>query len=349
MQPLARASSLVASLLVTACKLDTNVGVATDPTVDAQGAADASADGAQVDAGSDAAALTGTWRVQDIIGEFAPRDVWGSSASDAWVVGTSGGLLRWNGMMLSLATAPTTLVDLDSVWVANNAVAYAVGERNPGVGPDVRVFKWDGTTWSGVTTPADNWMSGVFGLAGSVVEVWSAGHAFNFIHQSSPAMPWVSKYDQGGPYWNEDVWIGGFGQPVWIVGLQGITRYDAQTAQFTNQSIAGRFWGVFGHDPNDAWAVGEDGMIAHWNGTSWTAVPSGVTTDLRAVWASGPSNAWAVGDDATIVHWNGSAWTPLVHGLATTDDLRGIWGSSATDILAVGGETSSGIVLRFSP
>ena len=57
----------------------------------------------------------------------------------------------------------------------------------------------------------------------------------------------------------------------------------------------------------------------HWNGTSWTAVPSvnanGITA-LRGVSSTSASDAWVVGDTepspttfATLTeHWNGTAW-----------------------------------------
>jgi hypothetical protein len=56
----------------------------------------------------------------------------------------------------------------------------------------------------------------------------------------------------------------------------------------------------------------------HWNGTSWTRVPSPTVagdTFLEGVAATSPRNAWAVGETiggkAVILHWNGTSWTEV--------------------------------------
>ncbi len=90
-------------------------------------------------------------------------------------------------------------------------------------------------------------------------------------------------------------------------------------------------------------------LIAHWDGASWTQVPSpdpATPSRLFGVHALSASNAWAVGeyfdgsiDKTLIVHWDGSAWTqvpsPNVSG-ATQNVLKAVRGSSATNVWAVG-------------
>jgi hypothetical protein len=88
--------------------------------------------------------------------------------------------------------------------------------------------------------------------------------------------------------------------------------------------------------PGNAWAVGTSfgggvgataagrTLIEHWNGTSWSIVPSpnpaaGVPGDadvLTAISGTGPGDLWAAGWDNNGVtisllfeHWNGSTWT----------------------------------------
>jgi hypothetical protein len=105
--------------------------------------------------------------------------------------------------------------------------------------------------------------------------------------------------------------------------------------------------------PCDAWAVGDydpgQTLIVHWDGASWTQVPSpdpATPSRLFGVHALSASNAWAVGeyfdgsiDKTLIVHWSGSAWTqvpsPNVSG-ATQNVLKAVRGSSATNVWAVG-------------
>jgi hypothetical protein len=105
--------------------------------------------------------------------------------------------------------------------------------------------------------------------------------------------------------------------------------------------------------PCNAWAVGNydpgQTLITHWDGASWTAVPSpnpGTDDRLSAVTALTASNAWAVGeyDDGTAIrtlteHWDGTAWTqvpsPNVSG-STVNALVAVRGTSATNVWAVG-------------
>jgi len=99
-------------------------------------------------------------------------------------------------------------------------------------------------------------------------------------------------------------------------------------------------YGVWGSEASDVWAVGAYNML-HWNGSTWTSVPSGTGSYLYGVWGSGASDVWAVGFAAattsfrTVLHWNGSAWSSCLWS-STLKPLRGVWGSGASDVWAVG-------------
>jgi hypothetical protein len=90
--------------------------------------------------------------------------------------------------------------------------------------------------------------------------------------------------------------------------------------------------GSFARSGTDTWVVGESvnngtgadsPLVLHWNGTTWSAVPtptpSGSTPNwaFASVAASGASDAWAVGEqsagtkihDSLFEHWNGTAWS----------------------------------------
>jgi len=95
-----------------------------------------------------------------------------------------------------------------------------------------------------------------------------------------------------------------------------------------------RFNAIWGLSSTDVWAVGGQGIAAHFNGQGWVSMSTGATSDLRAVWASGPRDVWAVGDDGTILRMTGSAWTwvrPLVHR-----DFVAVGGCAANDVWVVG-------------
>ena len=79
---------------------------------------------------------------------------------------------------------------------------------------------------------------------------------------------------------------------------------------------------------------GGSGTILHWDGTGWSGVPSGTTSDLSAVWGSGASDVWVVGSSGATLHWNGTAWSNVQSGSSAA--LYGVWGSGTTDVWAVG-------------
>ena len=85
--------------------------------------------------------------------------------------------------------------------------------------------------------------------------------------------------------------------------------------------------------PANVWAVGqalnastlasEGTLIEHWNGTSWSVVPSpatGTNNYLNGVTASGSADVWAVGSylpsgsssaQTLTLNWNGTAWSTV--------------------------------------
>src|SRR4051794_30728764 len=114
---------------------------------------------------------------------------------------------------------------------------------------------------------------------------------------------------------------------------------------------------VSGSSAADVWSVGyrdEGGaaLILHWDGQSWSPVPSPTTGKLFGVSARSADDAWAVGQysaprshtiQTNILHWDGSTWTRLASPNANTffSQLYGVVGVSAADAWAVGYSTST--------
>ena len=87
----------------------------------------------------------------------------------------------------------------------------------------------------------------------------------------------------------------------------------------------------------------------HWNGRKWSAVA--VPENLDVVSTSGPNNAWALGAAGDLAHWNGTAWSVEDPGYAQRNDfISGIATSSPTLAYAVGYNTDNGqsALLRFN-
>ncbi len=129
-----------------------------------------------------------------------------------------------------------------------------------------------------------------------------------------------------------DVWSSGPDE-AWAVGSNGlIMRFRDSSWEPAHPSGTDlALLGIWGFGPNDIWAVGVRGLALHWDGTEWTHHPAETINAFNAVWGSGPNDMWAVGRG--IFHWDGVSWTRTMSSGWT---LNAIWGSSADDIWAVG-------------
>src|SRR5260221_2426316 len=103
---------------------------------------------------------------------------------------------------------------------------------------------------------------------------------------------------------------------------------------------------ISGSAADDIWVVGELGTTLHYDGTTWSLVPSGVTTNLLGVWTGGASDAWAVGEGEIVLRWDGTSWSPALSPSAGV--LIGVWGSSAEDVWAVGIDGGAAFVSRWN-
>ncbi|HET9930877.1 MAG TPA: hypothetical protein VFQ35_09330 [Polyangiaceae bacterium] len=69
------------------------------------------------------------------------------------------------------------------------------------------------------------------------------------------------------------------------------------------------FSAVWGASANDIWIAGESGTLLHWDGSTWTEVPSGTQSALRALSGTSAKDVWAAGLDGVLLHFDGSSWS----------------------------------------
>jgi hypothetical protein len=237
-----------------------------------------------------------------------------SSATDAWAVGfeITGRrqhttlLEHWNGSTWSVDTADAitggNAVELTGVIDFSATNAYAVGLSNTGT----LVEHWNGTAWSPVTLPGTPFTPGPGSgsiAASSPSDIWVVGSGVNATTGSATA---------AALHFNGTAWT---------------AMSMAQPGTNTPTISA-----VTALSPTNAWAVGKDigattpvgggTLTEHWDGTSWTVVPSpspGGEPGLTGVAARSASDVVAVGSalpsinggplQAVILRWNGSAWS----------------------------------------
>src|SRR6185437_132473 len=93
------------------------------------------------------------------------------------------------------------------------------------------------------------------------------------------------------------------------------------------------FRAVWGSGPADVWAVGDKGVILHFDGKAWADSPSGTDQSLTSVTGTGPANAYATSDKGLIFHWDGKAWSVVSSEPGST--LLALWASGPNDVWAV--------------
>jgi hypothetical protein len=92
---------------------------------------------------------------------------------------------------------------------------------------------------------------------------------------------------------------------------------------------------VAASSPTDWMAVGNNGLTARWNGSSWVALPAIVTENINAVTAIGPGEYLAATGAGAVLHFKNKVWTEI-YRRGTPATFRAIWAKDSTQIVAVG-------------
>jgi hypothetical protein len=180
------------------------------------------------------------------------------------------------------------------VWADDDPVlpsVYAVGADDLDVGPQFVRLGGDGWVRIAVPVPGDLW--------------WVAGVA--------------------GEGKRTDA--------VFACGSEGaVVRYDPATGAVDDVSVpwvSHTLFGVWGASRNDVWIVGggpapaggSEPVLAHFDGTTWTAVvvPSQATQRvLFKVWGNAADDIFACGSGGVLLHYDGAEWTAVPTGTVAT-------------------------------
>ena len=275
-----------------------------------------------------------------------------ASATTAWALGAyspkpgyqSFFTLSWNG----------------SAWIAGGNIGTAVDAVSPTLGyavDEYAVDQWTGTGWSGMPTPPNPPFLVEGDLttisATSATNVWAVG-TYDPAYSSEA-------YDNYSVHWNGSAWTE-VAMPLPNNSSDPLLDYQINSIDAIS--------------PTNVWAVGDSGdnvadfyssggggtpantLIEHYNGTSWSIVPSpatGANASLTGVTSTSASNVTAVGSDtpagatgrqSLIENWNGSAWTTVSSpAVGTSDVLNSVSTSPGAAIIWAAGSSSTGSLL----
>ena len=285
-----------------------------------------------------------------------------TSSSDVWAVGyeSSGTLvMHWDGTTWSPVNSPRPFPYAGELWsvsAISPTEVWATGDASAGqqdTSLTIRYTQWCptpvqcATGWNVIDvsnpSPDVNFFSGIDGV--SADDIWGVG-AFALTNGGTYVQHW------NGSYWLP-VSIPGVpavtvlrsvkalsSNDVWAVG----TAYDSTLNKESYSAIA-----PDSHKPGQSrgsQSLNFHTMIVHWDGTSWTRVPSPNPGTLQGgnqlfgISGVSASDLWAVGFyvdnngyETLILHWNGSTWSQVA---SPAGDLAGVTAISSNDVWAVG-------------
>ena len=209
--------------------------------------------------------------------------------------------------------------------------------------------------------PADSRLHDVCGITGgSATAWWAVGEQSAeptdglFCFWNSGTSQWLEvavadDYSQYGTwgYLPNDWWsVGGeetISGEIWF--WNAVTWADIYSPEQEGRC----FFHVHGIASDDTWAVGEAGMVYHWDGVSWTEWGGGSFPcpefNLFGVWQQDANNVWVCGGDTAwenaggngiIYHLNVTTGVWTDHTPAALAEMHGLWGFGGNDIYCVG-------------
>lgn len=174
--------------------------------------------------------------------------------------------------------------DLRAVWgsASNNVLA---------VGSSGVIRRYNGTSWSGMTSDTSQNLYGIWGS--------DSNNVFAVGEQRT-----VVKFN--GSSWSE------------------IDYY------YSWWSPSPTLYGVWGSASNNVFAVGSSGIIRRYNGASWSDMTSGTKTQLNGIWGNAANSMFAVGNGGLIIrndgvddNGDGSLWDPMIGDTAAYEWVDG--------------------------
>ncbi|MCA9626107.1 MAG: hypothetical protein KC766_00515, partial [Myxococcales bacterium] len=285
----------------------------------------------------------------------------GTSRSDFWGA-TQRGLVHWDGSSWTeiaevaqgitwsvAATSPT------NVWSTSFASVYqfdgATWTQHTGLGAqyvravwtggpsdtwivndDGTVAHYDGMSWQTYTVGGGSVpMAGIHKSdSGEVRSVSRNGDLYRLVDGAFISEP--------GPTPALTMKMFGIGDHIWLVGGTSLRHYDG--VAWSEERILGNMTGIYGRSARDLWVVGQTGLLAHFDGATWTRVDSGAGIIFEDVWGTSEDDLWA-GAQGSLHHYDGSAWT---FEPTYPSSVYGLWGTSRSDVWAVG---AGGSISRF--
>ena len=239
---------------------------------------------------------------------------------------------------LGSSLSSVAAVSANNIWTVGDYIHFV----NGGDVYQTLIEHWNGTSWSVVSSPnaggGSNFLFGVAAVSSS--DIWAVG-TYPTLNQQTLIEHW------DGTSWS-------------VVPSPNVASVDNY------------LYSVVAVSATDIWAVGisvnssqlgpDQTLIEHWDGTSWSIVPSPnvgtLDNRLNGVAAVSASDIWAVGNyfnsnfyyKTLIEHWDGTSWSVVSspNPGANNNNLSGVAAISSSDVWAVGGSPRGTLIEQWN-
>jgi hypothetical protein len=284
---------------------------------------------------------------------FNALAIGGHSPDGIYVVEASGTIRRYDGNAWRLPPPPQNAAQpYVSVIGANNAVfaarqnavdvfagnlvtesaltgVSAVGRAGNdiyAVGSDLIARYTASPAWTADTAPTGFFVA----VAGPDAATVFAATSKDIYSRNSDGT-WTQQTLQGVPLalnaLIHDLWCLPSGTTCAAVGEHVIILWNGST--WTAETISPHLAHVWGAAANDVYAVGNVGVILHFDGATWSpvAIP-GETSSFTGVYGTASDDVFLVTDNESLYHFDGRRWSPIrpLNSLGAVEDL---WVSAA--------------------
>jgi len=195
------------------------------------------------------------WRVQNVDaggGYSYVYGIWGSSASDIFLVGANGFITNYNGKVFS-NVGKITYYDLQAVWGTGHDNVYAAG----GDAGQAVIIHYDGVSWEIVhTDPTGGPFTSIWGSASD--DVYAVGTGGRIVHFDGDNWAVIETDVVSRGTWLSGIW--GFARnDVYMVGYLAdglIYHFDGTEWALVHTEAAANFSAVYGTAEGQVYAVG---------------------------------------------------------------------------------------------
>lgn len=279
------------------------------------------------------------WVVQDVpgAGQGSTYALWVFADDDVWLGGKSA--WNWDGASWNEVALPG-----DGTYIGH---FFGLAPDDLWAAASDRVFHWDGTAFTEVPAAEGLPFEAITAVwAASSSDVWLAnGDNSKVYHYDGTT--WTRETLQFGM---ADALWGSGPDDIWLTGDFDTYHYDGTAWSRYEAPDFGPApdgaYALWGAAADDVWASSFFGLV-HWDGTAWTETE--LRGQYNSMWGFGPNDIYAVGNRGVMAHFDGSEWNETDDHLTDRQNFTHVRGSSPDNLwaTAVDFDTLSGLVLRL--